>query len=200
VWSPWPRLHAANLPILLGASVGQTGKRDRPDCARFVISFSPRTAAERHHPHLRFRSNVLRNRAAICCWASALDDLARAFEWLSIRIGGLTNRAPPAKPRSVKANRWLRARTTLGLSGRLCRPCSVHPHRGRTSKDAAWQARCCGLRHRRRYPMLRLPMRTAVTTRVRSMRESHPAAAGFGVVVIAFAVASLSVRHAIVAG
>ena len=45
------------LPILLGASVGQTGKaRPGDDRARFCpVVFRRRIAAERDHPHFRLR-------------------------------------------------------------------------------------------------------------------------------------------------
>ncbi len=52
------------LPILLGASVGQTGKvRPAMIALGFVISFSAAAlVAERDHPHLRLRSQLLAHR------------------------------------------------------------------------------------------------------------------------------------------
>src|SRR5258708_8609646 len=81
------------LPILLGASVGQTGKaRPALIAAGFVMSFSAvallLSAITRVFD---FDPNVLRTGAAILLLGFGLLMLRPTpFEWLSIRIGGFT--------------------------------------------------------------------------------------------------------------
>src|SRR5580765_7558549 len=87
------------LPILLGASVGHTS-RARPAMIAlgFVMSFS--TVALLLSAITRvfdFDPNVLRTGAAILLLAFGLLMIWPApFEWISIRIGGFTNRASGA--------------------------------------------------------------------------------------------------------
>src|SRR5438874_8819131 len=68
------------LPILLGASVGQTGKaRPAMIALGFVTSFHCRFVAERDHPHFRFRSQCAADRrghSVARIWT--IDDLAGA--------------------------------------------------------------------------------------------------------------------------
>jgi len=141
-------------------------------------------------PHLRFDPNVLRTGAASCCWLRALDDLARRSN--GFRSGSAASQPwLHGKPRSVKAISWLRARTTLVWSDALCRPVSFDPHRGRTSKDAAWQDVVVVYAIGAAIRCWRLPMADS-GHHPRSQHRANltQAAAGFGVVVIAFAVAS----------
>ena len=90
------------LPILLGASVGQTGKvRPAMIALGFVMSFSlVALAAERDHARLRFRSeSVLRSAAAILLLGFGLLMIWPApFEWLSIRLSGLIGGGHAAAP------------------------------------------------------------------------------------------------------
>src|ERR1700730_18230753 len=83
------------LPILLGASVGQTGKaRPALIALGFVISFSAVALLLSAITRIfDFDPNVLRTGAAILLLGFGLLMIWPApFEWLSIRIGGLTNR------------------------------------------------------------------------------------------------------------
>src|SRR6266513_3170566 len=82
------------LPILLGASVGQTGKaRPALIALGFVISFSAAALLLSAITRIfDFDPNVLRTGAAILLLGFGLLMIWPApFEWLSIRIGGLTN-------------------------------------------------------------------------------------------------------------
>src|ERR1700704_6905504 len=86
------------LPILLGASVGQTGKtRPAMIALGFVISFSAAALLLSAITRIfDFDPNVLRTGAAILLLGFGLLMIWPApFEWLSIRIGGLTKRGSP---------------------------------------------------------------------------------------------------------
>src|SRR6202165_3749979 len=84
------------LPILLGASVGQTGKaRPAMIALGFVISFSAAALALSAITRIfDFDPNVLRTAAAILLLGFGLLMIWPArFEWLSVRINGLGGRA-----------------------------------------------------------------------------------------------------------
>src|SRR5450755_3378584 len=84
------------LPILLGASVGQTGKvRPAMIALGFVISFSAAALALSAITRVfDFDPNVLRTAAAILLLGfGVLMIWPGPFEWLSIRLNGLTNTA-----------------------------------------------------------------------------------------------------------
>jgi cytochrome c-type biogenesis protein len=190
------------LPILLGASVGQTGKlRPALIALGFVISFS--AAALLLSAITRvfdFDPNVLRSAAAILLLGFGLLMIWPApFEWLSIRINGIAGNAAgnaASRQGNMKGNiGGFVLGTTLGL---VWTPCAG-PVLGSiltvvaTSKDAAWAstllvAYAIGAA----IPMLAIAYGgQAVTSRVRSIARISPKLQqGFGVVVIAFAVAS----------
>ena len=125
------------LPILLGASVGQTSKaRPVTIAAGFVLSFSlvalTLSAITRVFD---FDPNVLRSAAAILLIGFGLLMLWPApFEWLSSRLGGFTG-----APRQGLLGGFVLG-TTLGL---VWTPCAG-PVLGSiltviaTSKDTAW--------------------------------------------------------------
>src|SRR6478609_3978926 len=187
------------LPILLGASVGQTGKA-RPALIAFgfVISFS--AAALLLSAITRvfdFDPNVLRTGAAILLLGFGLLMVWPApFEWLSIRISGLTNVGSAGVTPSRQGNIGAFVLgTTLGL---VWTPCAG-PVFGSiltvvaTSRDTAWASLLLVV-----YAVgAALPMLLiahggqAITSRVRGMARIAPKLQqGFGIVVIAFAVAS----------
>jgi cytochrome c-type biogenesis protein len=183
------------LPILLGASVGQTSKaRPAMIAAGFVLSFSLVALALGAITRVfDFDPNNLRNGAAALLVAFGLLMIWPApFERLTSRIGGFT-RGNAAASQGVLGGFVLG--TTLGL---VWTPCAG-PVLGSiltvvaTSKDTAWAglllvvyAIGAGL------PMLAIAYGgQAVTTRIRSVARIAPQLQqGFGVVVIAFAVAS----------
>ncbi len=183
------------LPILLGASVGQTGKvRPAMIALGFVMSFSMvallLSAITRAFD---FDPNVLRTGAAILLLGFGLLMIWPApFEWLSVRIGGFGGNSP-ASHQGVIGGFVLG--TTLGL---VWTPCAG-PVLGSiltviaTSKDTAWASLllivyAIGAA----LPMLAIAYGgQAVTTRVRSVARIAPRLQqGFGVVVIAFALLS----------
>jgi cytochrome c biogenesis protein CcdA len=187
------------LPILLGASVGQTGKvRPAMIALGFVLSFS--TVALLLSAITRvfdFDPNVLRTGAAILLLGFGLLMIwPTPFEWLSAGIGGLTNGRSTASAASRPSNiGGFVLGTTLGL---VWTPCAG-PVLGSiltivaTSKDSAWASvllvvYAIGAA----IPMLAIAYSgQAVTTRVRGIARISPRLQqGFGVVVIAFAVAS----------
>ena len=187
------------LPILLGASVGQTGKtRPALIALGFVMSFSAAalllSAATRV---LDFDPAALRTGASILLLGFGLLMIWPApFEWLSIRIGGLTNRgfAGSALPRHGNIGGFVLG-TTLGL---VWTPCAG-PVLGSiltivaTSADTGWaSALLVVYAIGAAIPMLAIAYGgQAVTTRVRSIARISPRLQqGFGVVVIAFAIAS----------
>jgi cytochrome c-type biogenesis protein len=171
------------LPILLGASVGQTGKaRPALIALGFVISFSAAALLLSAITRIfDFDPNVLRTGAAILLLGFGLLMVWPApFEWLSIRQGNIGGFV---------------LGTTLGL---VWTPCAG-PVLGSiltvvaTSKDAAWASTLLVVYAiGAAIPMLAIAYGgQAVTTRVRSIaRISLRLQQGFGVVVIAFAVAS----------
>ena len=183
------------LPILLGASVGQTSKaRPAMIAAGFVLSFSLVALALGAITRVfDFDPNTLRTAAAVLLLGfGALMIWPTPFEWVSARIGGFTS-GNTASSQGLVGGFVLG--TTLGL---VWTPCAG-PVLGSiltvvaTSKDTAWASLLlvvyaigAGL------PMLAIAYGgQAVTTRVRSVARIAPKLQqGFGVVVIAFAVAS----------
>ena len=187
------------LPILLGASVGQTGKtRPALIALGFVISFS--VAALLLSAITRifdFDPNVLRSGAAILLLGFGLLMIWPApFEWLSIRVSALTNRSATAITKLHQGNiGGFVLGTTLGL---VWTPCAG-PVLGSiltlvaTSKDAAWASTLLVVYAiGAAIPMLAIAYGgQAVTTRVRTIARVSPRLQqGFGVIVIAFAIAS----------
>jgi cytochrome c-type biogenesis protein len=186
------------LPILLGASVGQTG-RARPAMIAlgFVISFS--TAAlllSAITGIFDFDPNSLRTGAAILLLGFGLLMVWPApFEWLSVRLGGFAS-GSAGHPASRQGNiGGFVLGTTLGL---VWTPCAG-PVLGSiltvvaTSKDTAWaSALLVVYAIGAAIPMLAIAYGgQAVTTRVRSIARISPKLQqGFGVVVIGFALLS----------
>ena len=186
------------LPILLGASVGhRSTARPAMIALGFVISFSATalllSAITRAFD---FDPNDLRNAAAILLLGFGLLMIWPApFEWLSIRLGGLTSAAAgSAASRQGNIGGFVLG-TTLGL---IWTPCAG-PVLGSiltvvaTSKDTAWASTllivyAIGAA----IPMLAIAYGgQAVTTRVRSIARISPRLQqGFGLIVIAFAVLS----------
>ena len=186
------------LPILLGASVGQTGKtRPAMIALGFVISFSVTALLLSAITRIfDFDPNSLRTGAAILLLGFGLLMLWPApFEWLSLRIGGLINTpASGIAPRQGNIGGFVLG-TTLGL---VWTPCAG-PVLGSiltvvaTSEDTAWASvllivYAIGAA----IPMLAIAYGgQAVTTRVRGIARIAPRLQqGFGGVVIAFAIAS----------
>jgi cytochrome c biogenesis protein CcdA len=183
------------LPILLGASVGQTSKaRPVTIALGFVLSFSVVALALSAITRVfDFDPNVLRSAAAILLVGFGLLMIWPApFEWLSSRLGGFTGGSAVSR-QGVLGGFVLG--TTLGL---VWTPCAG-PVLGSiltvvaTSKDTAWAstllvAYAIGAA----LPMLLIAYGgQAVTTRVRSFARIAPRLQqGFGVVVIGFALAS----------
>jgi cytochrome c-type biogenesis protein len=187
------------LPILLGASVGHTGKiRPAMIALGFVISFSAvallLSAITRVFD---FDPNLLRTCAAILLLGFGLLMIwPEPFEWLLVRIGGLMNgsAANDIATRQGALGGFVLG-TTLGL---VWTPCAG-PVLGSiltivaTSKDTAWASGLLVVYAvGAALPMLAIAYGgQAVTTRVRSIAKISPRLQqGFGVVVIAFAVAS----------
>jgi len=185
------------LPILLGASVGQTGKlRPALIALGFVISFSAVALLLSAITRIfDFDPNVLRSAAAILLLGFGLLMIWPApFEWLSIRINGIAGSAGNAASRQGNIGGFVLG-TTLGL---VWTPCAG-PVLGSiltvvaTSKDAAWASTLLVVYAiGAAIPMLAIAYGgQAVTSRVRSIARISPKLQqGFGVVVIAFAVAS----------
>src|ERR1700716_1761767 len=186
------------LPILLGASVGQTGKvRPALIALGFVISFSAIALALSAITRV-FDSdpNHLRTAAAVRLLGLGLLMIWPApFEWFSVRLSGLTSSAA-GSPASHQGNiGGFVLGTTLGL---VWTPCAG-PVLGSiltvvaTSSDTAWaSALLVVYAVGAAIPMLAIAYGgQAVTTRVRSIARISPKLQpGFGVVVIAFAIAS----------
>jgi cytochrome c-type biogenesis protein len=187
------------LPILLGASVGHTSKaRPAMIALGFVISFSAVALLLGAITRIfDFDPNILRTGAAILLLGFGLLMIwPTPFEWLSIRIGGLANFGAASDAAVRQGNiGGLVLGTTLGL---VWTPCAG-PVLGSiltivaTSKDTAWAsillvAYAVGAA----IPMLAIAYGgQAVTTRVRSIARVSPRLQqAFGVVVIAFAIAS----------
>ena len=182
------------LPILLGASVGQTGKaRPAMIALGFVMSFSMVAlllgAITRAFD---FDPNDLRTGAAILLAGFGLLMIWPApFEWLAVRIGGFNG---IATSREGVIGGFVLG-TTLGL---VWTPCAG-PVLGSiltvvaTSKDTAWASlQLVVYAVGASLPMLAIAYGgQAVTTRVRSLARIAPRLQqGFGVVVIAFAALS----------
>jgi cytochrome c-type biogenesis protein len=183
------------LPILLGASVGQTSKaRPVTIALGFVLSFSlVALALSALTRAFDFDPNLLRSAAAILLVGFGLLMIWPApFEWLSSRFGGLSGGAVASR-QDVLGGFVLG--TTLGL---VWTPCAG-PMLGSiltviaTSKDTAWASTLLVVYATgAAIPMLLIAYGgQAVTTRVRSFARITPKLQqGFGVVVIGFAVAS----------
>lgn len=187
------------LPILLGASVSQTSKaRPALIALGFVVSFSAVALLLGFITRVfDFDPNVLRTGAAILLLGFGLLMIWPApFEWLSIRIGGLTAGAAGAGVNARQGNvGGFILGTTLGL---VWTPCAG-PVLGSiltivaTSKDTAWASLLLVVYAiGAAIPMLAIAYGgQAVTTRVRSIARISPRLQqGFGVVVIGFAIAS----------
>jgi cytochrome c biogenesis protein CcdA len=191
------------LPILLGASVGQTGKvRPAMIAAGFVMSFSATALALSAITRIfDFDPNSLRTAATVLLLGFGLLMIwPKPFEWLSIRLNGLIRSGPAGSAVSRQSNiegnlGGFVLGTTLGL---VWTPCAG-PVLGSiltvvaTSTDTAWASvllvvYAIGAA----IPMLAIAYGgQAVTTRVRSVAAISPKLQqGFGAVVIAFAVAS----------
>jgi cytochrome c-type biogenesis protein len=183
------------LPILLGASVGQTSKaRPVMIAAGFVLSFSVVALALSAITRVfDFDPNVLRSAAAILLAGFGLLMLWPApFERLMSRLSGLTGV-------SVAENQGVLGGFVLGTTlGLVWTPCAG-PVLGSiltviaTSKDTAWAGTllvtyAIGAA----IPMLAIAYGgQAVTTRVRRFARVAPRLQqGFGVVVIGFAALS----------
>jgi cytochrome c biogenesis protein CcdA len=186
------------LPILLGGSVGQTGKaRPAMIALGFVISFSAVALALSAVTRIfDFDPNVLRTAAAILLLGFGMLMIwPTPFEWLSSRISGLTSSsAGSAALRQGNVGGFVLG-TTLGL---VWTPCAG-PVLGSiltvvaTSTDTAWASTLLVVYAiGAAIPMLAIAYGgQAVTTRVRSLARISPRLQqGFGVVVIAFAIAS----------
>jgi cytochrome c-type biogenesis protein len=187
------------LPILLGASVGQTGKvRPAMIALGFVLSFSATALLLSAITAIfDFDPNVLRDAAAILLLGFGLLMIWPApFERLSIRLSGLTNASSAGNTMSRQGNLGgFVLGTTLGL---VWTPCAG-PVLGSiltvvaTSNDAAWASTLLVVYAiGAAIPMLAIAYGgQAVTTRVRSIARISPRLQqGFGIVVIAFAIAS----------
>jgi cytochrome c-type biogenesis protein len=187
------------LPILLGASVGQTGKtRPAMIALGFVLSFSAAALLLSAITRIfDFDPNVLRTGAAILLLGFGLLMIWPApFEWLSVRLNGLISGTPAANASSRQGNiGGFLLGTTLGL---VWTPCAG-PVLGSiltivaTSKDTAWaSALLVVYAIGAAIPMLGIAYGgQAVSTRVRSIARISPKLQqGFGVIVIAFAIAS----------
>ncbi|WP_128928419.1 cytochrome c biogenesis CcdA family protein [Bradyrhizobium guangxiense] len=186
------------LPILLGASVGRAGHwRPAMIALGFVVSFSAVALLLGALTRLfDFDPNVLREAAAILLLGFGLLMLWPApFEWLSIRLNGWLDLGNTGATQRDGALGGLVLGTTLGL---VWTPCAG-PVLGSiltlvaTQKNAAWAGTllivyAIGAA----LPMLGIAYGgQAATTRVRSLARISPRLQqGFGIVVIAFAVAA----------
>ncbi|WP_461357534.1 cytochrome c biogenesis CcdA family protein [Bradyrhizobium sp. USDA 4454] len=182
------------LPILLGVSIGQTGKaRPAMIALGFVMSFSAvallLSAITRAFD---FDPNLLRTGAAILLAGFGLLMIWPApFEWLSIRLTGNLGQAVPSP--SLFGGFVLGS--TLGL---VWTPCAG-PVLGSiltivaTAKDTTWASlQLVTYAIGAAIPMLAIAYGgQAVTTRVRSLARIAPRLQqGFGVVIIGFAALS----------
>lgn len=186
------------LPILLGASIGRSSQlRPAMIALGFVVSFSAVALLLGALTRLLdFDPNVLREAASILLLGFGLLMLWPApFEWLSIRLNGWLNLGAAGGAQREGALGGLLLGTTLGL---VWTPCAG-PVLGSiltlvaTSKNLAWAgtllvAYAIGAA----IPMLAIAYGgQAATTRVRSLARISPRLQqGFGVVVIAFALAA----------
>ncbi len=186
------------LPILLGASIGHAGRlRPAMIALGFVVSFSATALLLGAITRLfDFDPNVLRSAAAILLLGFGLLMLWPApFEWLSPRLNGWLDLGNTSTTQRDGALDGLVLGTTLGL---VWTPCAG-PVLGSiltlvaTAKNTGWAstlliAYAIGAA----LPMLGIAYGgQAATTRVRSLARLAPRMQqGFGIVVIAFAVAS----------
>lgn len=185
------------LPILLGVSIGQTGKaRPAMIALGFVMSFSAvallLSAITRAFD---FDPNVLRTGAAVLLAGFGLLMIWPApFEWLSIRLTGTAGSVGQAAPSPSLFGGFVLG-STLGL---VWTPCAG-PVLGSiltivaTSKDTAWASlQLVTYAIGAAIPMLAIAYGgQAVTTRVRSMARIAPRLQqGFGIVIIGFAALS----------
>ncbi|MHC2467092.1 cytochrome c biogenesis CcdA family protein [Bradyrhizobium embrapense] len=185
------------LPILLGVSIGQTGKaRPAMIALGFVMSFSAvallLSAITRAFD---FDPNLLRTGAAVLLAGFGLLMIWPApFEWLAIRRGGAAGSLGQAVPSQSLFGGFVLG-STLGL---VWTPCAG-PVLGSiltivaTSKDTAWASlQLVTYAIGAAIPMLAIAYGgQAVTTRVRGMARIAPRLQqGFGVVIIAFAALS----------
>jgi cytochrome c-type biogenesis protein len=186
------------LPILLGASVGQTGKaRPAMIALGFVMSFSAAALLLSAITRLfDFDPNGLRTGAAVLLLGFGLLMIWPApFERLAIRFGALTSRAAGnAASRQGNIGGFVLG-TTLGL---VWTPCAG-PVLGSiltvvaTSSDTAWASLLLVIYATgAAIPMLAIAYGgQAVSTRVRGVARISPRLQqGFGAIVIAFAIAS----------
>jgi cytochrome c-type biogenesis protein len=185
------------LPILLGASIGQTGKaRPALIALGFVISFSAAALLLSAVTRIfDFDPNSLRTAAAILLLGfGSLMIWPAPFEWLSIRLNGLTSSRLGNTSNPGNLGGFVLG-ATLGL---VWTPCAG-PVLGSiltvvaTSTDTSWASLLLVVYAiGAAIPMLAIAYGgQAVTTRVRSIARISPKLQqGFGVVVIAFAVAS----------
>jgi len=183
------------LPILLGASVGQTGKaRPAMIAAGFVMSFSMVALLLGAITRVfDFDPNVLRTGAAALLLGFGLLMIWPApFEWLTIRIGNFTGHSVATRQGAIGG---FVLGTTLGL---VWTPCAG-PVLGSiltviaTSKDTAWASLLLVVYAiGAALPMLAIAYGgQAITSRVRSVARIAPRLQqGFGIVVIAFALLS----------
>jgi cytochrome c biogenesis protein CcdA len=187
------------LPILLGASVGQTGSaRPALIALGFVLSFSTialfLSAVTRVFD---FDPEALRSAAAFLLLGFGLLMIWPAlFERLSVRVSGLFNGKPGVMGGSHQGNiGGFVLGTTLGV---VWTPCAG-PVLGSiltviaTSKDTRWASALLVLYAiGAAVPMLAISYGgQAMTTRVRGIARISPRLQqGFGFVVIAFAIAS----------
>jgi cytochrome c-type biogenesis protein len=183
------------LPILLGASVGQTGKmRPAMIALGFVMSFSMVALLLGAITRVfDFDPNHLRNAAAVVLVGFGLLMIwPTPFEWLSVRIGGVSGNMAASRQGVIGG---FVLGTTLGL---VWTPCAG-PVLGSiltviaTSKDTAWASLLLVVYAiGAALPMLAIAYGgQAVTTRVRRVARIAPRLQqGFGIVVIAFALLS----------
>jgi cytochrome c-type biogenesis protein len=185
------------LPILLGASVGQTSTA-RPAfiALGFVASFAAVALLLNWITRIfNFDPNVLRSGATVLLFGFGLLMIWPApFEWLAIRISGFSGGGNDAQTRQGNLGGFILG-TTLGL---VWTPCAG-PVLGSiltivaTSKDTVWASTLLVVYAiGAALPMLGIAYGgQAITTRVRSLARITPRLQqGFGIVVIAFAVAS----------
>jgi cytochrome c biogenesis protein CcdA len=183
------------LPILLGASIGQTSKaRPAMIAAGFVMSFSMVALVFGAITRVfDFDPNSLRNAAVVLLIGfGALMIWPSPFESLSRRIGGFTRGGTVASPGLIGG---FVLGTTLGL---VWTPCAG-PVLGSiltvvaTSTDTAWASLLLVVYAiGAALPMLAIAYGgQAITTRIRDIAWIAPKLQqGFGFIVIAFAVAS----------
>jgi cytochrome c biogenesis protein CcdA len=186
------------LPILLGASIGRAGSlRPAMIALGFVISFSATALLLGAITRLfDFDPNVLRSAASILLLGFGLLMLwPKPFEWLAIRLNSWLDLGSSSTTQRDGALGGFVLGTTLGL---VWTPCAG-PVLGSiltlvaTSRNLAWAATLLiAYAIGAALPMLAIAYGgQAATTRVRSLAQISPRLQqGFGVVVIAFALAA----------